>query len=87
MLGTVGTGLAYVWNAAIVDCWGATAASTVTYLTPVVGVALGVVFLGERATWNQPVGAALIVTALVVAGDRTRRGSRQDRCDSSTSGG
>jgi drug/metabolite transporter (DMT)-like permease len=33
VLGAVGTGLAYVWNTNIVSGWGATNASTVTYLT------------------------------------------------------
>ena len=42
-LGVVGTGIAYVLNTNVVIGLGATAASTVTYLTPVVGVLLGVV--------------------------------------------
>ncbi len=67
LLGVAGTGLAYVWNTAIVGRWGATNASTVTYLTPLVGVLLGVLVLGERATWNLPVGAAVVVTGVVVA--------------------
>ena len=46
-LGVLGTGLAYVWLTNIVVGWGATNASTVTYLTPLVGVVLGVVVLGE----------------------------------------
>ncbi len=33
-LGVLGTGLAYVWNTNVVAGWGATNASTVTYLTP-----------------------------------------------------
>ena len=37
---------------------GARRASTVTYVTPVVGVALGVLLLGERFSWHEPVGAA-----------------------------
>jgi drug/metabolite transporter (DMT)-like permease len=83
LLGIAGTGLAYVWNTAIVSRWGATNASTVTYLTPVVGVVLGVAVLGERATWNQPVGALLVIGGVLVAQGRLRapttarwRGSR-----------
>ena len=83
LLGIAGTGLAYVWNTAIVARWGATNASTVTYLTPVVGAVLGVVVLGERATWNQPVGALLVIGGVLVAQGRLRapttarwRGSR-----------
>lgn len=57
----LGTGLAYVWNTGVVSAWGATAASTVTYLTPVVGVTLGVALRGERLAWHQPVGAVVVV--------------------------
>jgi drug/metabolite transporter (DMT)-like permease len=70
LLGVVGTGLAYVWNTAIVNRWGATNASTVTYLTPLVGVVLGVVVLGEQASWNLPVGALVLVAGVVAAQGR-----------------
>jgi drug/metabolite transporter (DMT)-like permease len=72
LLGVAGTGLAYVWNTTIVARWGATNASTVTYLTPLVGVLLGVLVLGEPATWNQPVGALLVVAGVLVAQGRAR---------------
>lgn len=71
-LGALGTGLAYVWNTRIVSAWGATNASTVTYLTPVVGVLLGVVVLGERISWNEPVGAAIVVLGIAVSQGRVR---------------
>jgi drug/metabolite transporter (DMT)-like permease len=70
LLGVAGTGLAFVWNTAIVSRWGATNASTVTYLTPLVGVVLGVLVLGERASWNLPAGAAVVVAGVVVAQGR-----------------
>lgn len=70
LLGVLGTGLAYVWNTAIVGRWGATNASTVTYLTPLVGVLLGVLVLGESATWNQPLGALVIIAGIVVTQGR-----------------
>jgi drug/metabolite transporter (DMT)-like permease len=73
LLGVAGTGLAYVWNAAIVTRWGAINASTVTYLTPLAGVLLGVLVLGERATWNQPLGALLVVGGALVAQGRLQR--------------
>jgi drug/metabolite transporter (DMT)-like permease len=75
-LGVLGTGLAYVWLTNIVVGWGATNASTVTYLTPLVGVVLGVVLLGERLTWNQPVGALVVVLGIAISQDLlTGRGS------------
>ncbi len=72
-LGVLGTGLAYVWNTNVVQDWGATSASTVTYLTPVVGVLLGVAVLGERFAWNQPLGAVLVVVGIAVGQGRLRR--------------
>jgi drug/metabolite transporter (DMT)-like permease len=72
-LGVLGTGLAYVWNTNVVATWGATNASTVTYLTPIVGVALGVVVLGEGVTWNQPLGALVVLLGIAVSQDRLAR--------------
>jgi drug/metabolite transporter (DMT)-like permease len=69
-LGVVGTGLAYVWNTNVVAGWGATNASTVTYLTPLVGVALGNLILSERVSWNQPVGALVVVLGILVSQQR-----------------
>ncbi|WP_326641195.1 DMT family transporter [Streptosporangium sp. NBC_01755] len=64
-LGILGTGLAYIWNTTVIARWGATAASTVTYLTPLVGVVLGVLVLGEALTWNQPLGAVVVVVGIM----------------------
>jgi drug/metabolite transporter (DMT)-like permease len=69
-LGVIGTGLAYVWNTNVVAGWGATHASTVTYLTPVVGVALGASILSERVSWNQPLGALVVLLGIVVSQER-----------------
>ncbi|MCG2797566.1 MAG: DMT family transporter [Cellulomonas sp.] len=69
-LGVFGTGLAYVWNTDVITHWGATNASTVTYLTPVVGIALGVTVLGESVGWNQPAGAAVVVLGIATAQQR-----------------
>ena len=65
-LGVVGTGIAYVLNTNVVIGLGATAASTVTYLTPVVGVLLGVVVLGERVSWNEPVGGLVVILGVAL---------------------
>jgi drug/metabolite transporter (DMT)-like permease len=70
-LGVLGTGFAYVWNTRIVTAWGPLAASTVTYLTPVVGVVAGAVVLREHVTWSAPLGTAVIIcSVLLVQGRR-----------------
>lgn len=66
-LGVFGTGLAYVWNASIVSTWGATVASTVTYIAPVIGITLGVLALGETLAWYQPLGAVVVVGGILVS--------------------
>jgi drug/metabolite transporter (DMT)-like permease len=66
-LGALSTGVAYLWNTEIVTAWGAANAAAVTYLTPVVGVVLGVVALHEPLNWNQPVGAVLVILGIVAA--------------------
>ncbi|MDP5228006.1 MULTISPECIES: DMT family transporter [Arthrobacter] len=67
LLGSLGTGVAYILNTAIVTRWGAVRASTVTYLTPLVAVLLGVVLLDERLSWNQPVGCLVVITGIIAA--------------------
>lgn len=72
-LGAVGTGLALiVYNSLIRDV-GATSTSLVTFVIPVVAVALGVVALGEPVTWNLFVGAVVVVLGVAVAEGRLRR--------------
>jgi drug/metabolite transporter (DMT)-like permease len=78
-LGCLGTGIAYVWNQNTVRAWGPTRASTVTYITPIVGVLLGVMVLGETVSWNEPVGALVVFLGIMLAQDRLRLGrSRQN---------
>lgn len=77
LLGCLGTGVAYIWNQNALRAWGPTRASTVTYITPVVGVLLGVVVLGETLGWNEPVGAAVVFLGILLAQDRLRLHTRK----------
>ena len=69
-LGIAGTALAYIWNTAVLSAWGPVNAATVTYLIPLVGVGLGVAVLGERVSWNQPVGAVVVILGVLVGQGR-----------------
>jgi hypothetical protein len=60
----VGTGLAYILNTHIVRQAGATVASTVTYLVPLFSTVLGMTLLGERLTWNVPLGGLLVLSGI-----------------------
>jgi drug/metabolite transporter (DMT)-like permease len=72
VLGVLGTGIAYLWNINVLLAWGPTAVSTVTYLTPVVGVLLGVLLLGETLSWHEPLGAVLVLLGILFAQRRIR---------------
>lgn len=67
ILGILGSGIAYIWNTTIVQAWGATPASTVTYLSPLVGVILGILILGETLSWNQPVGGVITIAGILIS--------------------
>jgi drug/metabolite transporter (DMT)-like permease len=75
-LGAVGTGFAYIWNINVLRAWGPTNASTVTYVTPVVGVVLGVLVLSESLSWHEPLGALLVLFGILLAQNRLRLPSR-----------
>ena len=79
LLGVLGTGVAYFWYMNILNAWGPTATSTVTYLTPVVGVFLGIVLLGETLSWNAPLGALLVFLGILLAQGRLRLPRRRSR--------
>jgi drug/metabolite transporter (DMT)-like permease len=75
-LGVLGTGVAYILNFHLVRHAPASVVSSVTYLTPVFAVIVGVAFLGESLTWNEPAGAVLILVGAALAQGRFRRRSR-----------
>jgi drug/metabolite transporter (DMT)-like permease len=76
-LGLVGTGIAFSLQFDVVRAAGPTVASTITYVIPVVSVALGAIFLAERLSWPQYLGAAIVVgaAALTQRHPRVRRAS------------
>jgi drug/metabolite transporter (DMT)-like permease len=75
-LGILGTGVAYIMNFHLVRHAPATIVSSVTYLTPVFAVIVGVAFLSESLSWNEPLGALLILIGAAVAQDRLHRRAR-----------
>lgn len=89
LLGAVGTGVADVWYTNVINAWGATLASTVTYLTPITGVILGLLVLQEQIRWNEIVGGTIVILALLVSQGRIRMRPSTPRDDlpSSTSCG
>ncbi|MEU8000008.1 DMT family transporter [Catellatospora sp. NPDC049111] len=73
ILGALGTGMAYVLNYRLIADEGATAASVVTYLLPVVAIVLGSVFLSEALTVAMVGGTVLVLLGVLL----TQRGKQR----------
>jgi len=71
-LGIFGSGFAYIWNFKVMELAGSAIASSVTYLTPVVAVIVGVIFLNELVTWYEPVGAIIVLLGAAIAQKRIK---------------
>jgi drug/metabolite transporter (DMT)-like permease len=72
-LGIFGSGFAYIWNFAITAAAGSAIASTVTYLTPVVAVIVGFLYLGEAIVWHEIVGALIVIIGALLSQGRLNR--------------
>ncbi|MEI9907962.1 MAG: DMT family transporter [Actinomycetota bacterium] len=71
-MGVLGTGYAYIWNFQIMVAAGSAIASSVTYVTPVIAVIVGIIFLNEPLTWNEPIGGAIVLLGAAVSQNRIR---------------
>ena len=71
-LGIFGSGFAYIWNFRIMDLAGSAIASSVTYLTPVVAVIVGAIFLRENLYWYEPVGALIVLLGAAIGQNRIK---------------
>jgi drug/metabolite transporter (DMT)-like permease len=77
VLGIIGTGVAYVLNYQIIASEGATIASTVTYLLPVIAIILGVLVLNETVTVIMLAGIALVLTGVALTRRRSKAGQEE----------
>jgi drug/metabolite transporter (DMT)-like permease len=73
----LGTGFAYIWNFRTIMLAGPAIASTVTYITPVVAVIAGVVFIHESVHWYQLVGGAIVLLSAALVQERIRIKTRK----------
>jgi drug/metabolite transporter (DMT)-like permease len=70
LLGGLGTGYAYLLNYRTLQQHGATVASLVTYLVPIVGVAAGVLVLGEPFSLRLVLGGLVVVAGVALVQGR-----------------
>jgi drug/metabolite transporter (DMT)-like permease len=63
-LGLVGSTLAYILYFFVLQQWGATRTTLVTYLVPAVGLTAGILILKEPLDWRLLLGGALILSGV-----------------------
>jgi drug/metabolite transporter (DMT)-like permease len=69
-LGIFGSGFAYIWNFHVIKEAGSAIASTVTYITPLVAVVMGLLLLNEPLTWNEPIGGLIVLLGAAISQNR-----------------
>lgn len=72
-VGLLGTGLAFVMMARLAGSVGPTRSAFITYLIPVVALALGVIFRGEVISPVAIVGVVLVIAGALLASRREAR--------------
>lgn len=66
-IGALGSGVAYLLFYRLINVLGSAVAATVTYLTPVIAVILGVLVLNEELRWHEPIGGLIIIAGAAVS--------------------
>ena len=82
LLGVLGTGVAYVLNYRIIADLGATKASLVTYIIPVVAVVVGILVLDEPFEARLLVGGALTVAGIAAVSSKPAAHACRNRASS-----
>ncbi|TRZ74654.1 MAG: DMT family transporter [Actinobacteria bacterium] len=77
-VGFICSGIAFVWNLKVLEAAGSIIASSVMFLVPIVSIGLGVTFLNESITWNEPVGCAIVLFGAAVGQGRIQLGARRN---------
>jgi drug/metabolite transporter (DMT)-like permease len=72
-LGLLGSCTAYLLYFYLINTWGATRAAIVTYVFPVIGLILGIVFLDESIDARLIAGSLLVVAGIAIVNVKLRR--------------
>ncbi len=70
-LGLLGSCTAFIMSDWLLNAWGPTRSSLLTYVFPVVGLVLGITFLDEPADWRLFAGSLLVVAGIACVNWRT----------------
>ena len=66
-IGALGSGVAFLLYYKVLDVVGSAIASSVTYITPVIAVIIGVLLLNEELHWYEPVGVVIIIVGAAIS--------------------
>lgn len=66
-IGALGSGVAYLLYYRVLDVVGSAIASSVTYITPIIAVILGVILLREELLWHEPVGGLIVILGAAIS--------------------
>jgi len=66
-IGALGSGVAYLLFYKVLDIVGSAITSSVTYLTPIIAVILGVVVLNEQLQWYEPIGGLIVIVGAAIS--------------------
>jgi drug/metabolite transporter (DMT)-like permease len=67
ILGAFGSGVAYLLFYKVLDVVGSAIAASVTYITPIIAVVLGVALLNEQLHWYEPVGGIIVILGAAIS--------------------
>ncbi len=74
-LGLVGSCIAYLLYYYLIHSVGPSRATMVTFTFPVIGVILGVIFLGEPLHWNLVLGGFLVIGSILIVNKKSAKQS------------
>lgn len=80
-LGLLGTGLAYLCYYFIIEKLGALTASSVTYIPPIIALAIGAGIMGESIEYQDYVATAIILLGVCIVAVSSRTKIKQQRVE------